>query len=581
MAEIDRYSIERELGRGAMGVVYLAHDTELDREVALKELSVASAPTPERRAELVERFEREAKAAGALDSPSIVKVYDTFSDDDRHFIVMEYLDGRTLDEVLQGGPLPPDAALGVITQILGALKTAHDAGIVHRDLKPENVFVLDDGLVKVADFGIARVDDGGGLTQAGQVLGTLGYMSPEQVRGQTVDGRSDLFAVGVMFYEMLVGTNPFAADQPTTIMYRIAYEEPPAIDLIVTGLPPHLGAVIRKATAKEPELRYQSAEEMLADVEGGVAPDTSLIEAAAVARAANAETVTPPAKPTPRLKISRKALISVLIAAVLVLGIAGGAYAYYRDRQAKDAARAEAIRTEAEAMVDRVAEIKGMRVELEGIIKSIDNKAAANKQALAKWDTDWKKRQKTYDSRVSEVDAHNSREQQKRLDSAEEYWDYWSYTYTTVYPYTPQIWSYPDYPKQPSKVKVKLGAEDKALVALQSKVNGFRSTLATESASAQYFSVVYERAADAADALLGTIGDARTVLTDIVVVNDEKGDVVNQAKVGLVDLAALDAPFQAVDQEVSLYTKNYGLSLEDLLAEEASGTPEATKTAGD
>ncbi len=579
MSGLERYVIERELGRGAMGVVHLARDTELDRMVALKELTLSSAPTPERMAELVERFEREAKTAGALDNPNVVKIYETFTDSDRHFIVMECLDGRTLDEVLKAGPLPSDAAVGVATQILGALKTAHGAGVVHRDLKPENVFVLADGLVKVADFGIARTEDNEKLTQAGQVLGTLGYMSPEQVRGQAVDGRADLFALGVMLYEMLSGTNPFAADQPTTVMYKIAYEEPPTVDLVVSGLPSHLGAIIKKATAKEPELRYQTADEMLADVEGSLTPDLALVDAAVAARASKqAEQAAPPAAKRPP-RFSRKMLITVGLATVLLFGVAGGAYAYYRNQQSQDAARQAAIRAEAVAMVDRVAAIKGMRVELDRIVQSLDKQAAANEKAMLNWDSEWGRRQSAFEQRRSEVSSHNDLEEQKRLASEVMQWDYWSYSYYTYYTYTPRLWTYPDYPDQPAKVQVKLTAEDAALIDLQNRLRAFQSELVTETASVEYFPVVYKRTREATDMLINRTSEVRAMLTGVVVANMEKGDVINRSKLKLENPVEMDTAFSAVDQEVSLYISNYGLNIKELLAEESTSSPDATPTA--
>lgn len=579
MPGMDRYEIERELGRGAMGVVHLARDTELDRMVALKELTPTAAPNEERLKELLERFEREAKTAGALDNPNIVKIYETFSDEDRHFIVMEYLEGRTLDDVLKTGPLPYDATVGVTTQILGALKTAHDAGVVHRDLKPENIFVLADGLVKVADFGIARSEDNDKLTQAGQVLGTLGYMSPEQVRGQSVDGRADIFSLGVMLYEMLSGTNPFAADQPTTVMYKIAYEEPVAVDLIVSDLPAHIGAVIKKATAKDADLRYASAEEMLVDLEGTVAPDLAAIEASATARAvAQAAAPAPPVVKKPS-RFSKKLLITAGIVAVLVLGSAAGGYAYYRDRQSKDAARQAAIRAEALAMVDRVAEIKGLRVELDKIVAALEKQADDNEQAIAKWDSELSRKQAAFEARRAEVSTHNAREEERRLASEVTEWDYWGWEYYSYYTYTPNLWDYPDYPDPPAKIIVRLTAQDAALIDLQKRLRDFQSALVTETASVEYFPVVYKRTREATDLLIDRTSSVRAMLTGVVVANMEKGDVINRSKLKLETPAEIDQAFNAVDQEVSLYIKNYGLSISELLATETSATPEATTTA--
>ena len=264
---LDRYTIDSELGRGAMGVVYLAHDQKIDRQVALKELLLVENLTPAVRQELMDRFDREARAAGRLNHPNIVGVYDVFTDRERSFIVMEYLDGETLADILERGPLDADSAAAVTLQVLNAVAHAHANQVIHRDLKPDNVFILKDGAVKVTDFGIAHIGDpSASLTRAGTILGTVGYMSPEQLRGEPIDERSDIFAIGVMLYEMLGGLNPFGTDAPTAVMYRIAYEEPQPVRSLRQGVPKYLDAVIRKAIHKEREQRYQSAAAMAIDL---------------------------------------------------------------------------------------------------------------------------------------------------------------------------------------------------------------------------------------------------------------------------------------------------------------------------
>jgi serine/threonine-protein kinase len=258
-----------------MGVVYLAHDEKLDRDVALKELAFPVGITPDTQVEMVARFQREARAAAKLQHPNIVGVFDTFSDADRHFIAMEYLDGAALSDLIDQGGLSTTAARSIALQTLDAVACAHRSGVVHRDIKPDNIFVLQDGRVKVADFGIAKVmsaTGSGTVTQFGSIIGTPGYMSPEQVRGESVDGRSDIFSIGVVLYEMLTGCNPFLSDSPTTIMYRIVHEDPPALQVSRDPAASPLGAIVGKAIAKNPADRYQDADQMANDIRDGAAP---------------------------------------------------------------------------------------------------------------------------------------------------------------------------------------------------------------------------------------------------------------------------------------------------------------------
>ncbi len=269
MSGLDRYRIDAELGRGAMGVVHLAYDCTLEREVALKELLFPSGLTPNIQGEMLERFQREARAAARLSHANVVQVFDVFSAGDRHFIAMELLDGESLGDFLAHSTLSRDAAVNVLIQVLDALQAAHSAGIVHRDIKPDNVFLLTDGRVKVADFGIARIVDAaaGRSTQIGTVLGTPGYMSPEQVMGLTADGRSDIFSAGVLGYEMLSGDNPFMAPSSAAILYRIANERVASLE--GSGVPPAVAAIIDRALAKQPEQRYPEARLMAEDLRRG------------------------------------------------------------------------------------------------------------------------------------------------------------------------------------------------------------------------------------------------------------------------------------------------------------------------
>jgi len=292
-----------------MGVVYSAHDLSLEREVALKELVFPAGLTHAVREEMLLRFSREARAAARLSHPNVVQVFDVFDEGDRHFIAMELLSGENLGAVLARCRLPIETSVAVLVQVLDALQAAHEVGVVHRDIKPDNVFLLDDGRVKVADFGIARVMDGSAATlqtQFGTVLGTPGYMSPEQVMGLEVDGRSDVFAVGAVGYEMLTGNCPFAAPSTGAVLYRVANENP--APLAAQGIPPGIAATIMRALEKHPESRYQSAAEMARDLRTGTATGIAPTE------------VVPRATPQPATKqVSRTGLYVGVVAVGLVL----------------------------------------------------------------------------------------------------------------------------------------------------------------------------------------------------------------------------------------------------------------------
>lgn len=261
-----RYRVLKKINRGAMGIVYLARDDKIGRNIAIKVLLIDSSISDEDQKEVSDRFEREARAAGMLSNPNIVTIHDVGEEAGVPFIAMEYLGGSTLSEIIKNDPPSLSQAIDIITQILSALSYAHSQGVVHRDIKPDNIFLLPDGTVKVADFGIARIGKAP-ITMAGQVMGTPGYMSPEQVKGEAVGPASDLFSVGVMFYELLTGRKPFDSDSPTSIMYKIVHEEPDLPHLIKSNIPPRLEAVIIKAIAKRPSDRYGSALKMKEDIQ--------------------------------------------------------------------------------------------------------------------------------------------------------------------------------------------------------------------------------------------------------------------------------------------------------------------------
>lgn len=258
--KLGKYEIKRELGRGAMGIVYEGWDPMIARHVALKTVRREQLERSEAD-EMLSRFQREAQAAGRLNHPNVVAVYDFGEDPDgTAYIAMEYVEGKELKDYFdrqERFSLPETVRL--MRELLGALGHAHAHGIVHRDIKPANIFILASGQAKVGDFGIARIESSN-LTQAGSVLGTPAYMSPEQFMGQRVDGRSDLFSAGVILYQFLTGEKPFAG-QLTTIMHKVLKEDPIAPSELNVQAPPAFDAVVRKAMAKRPEERYQTAQE--------------------------------------------------------------------------------------------------------------------------------------------------------------------------------------------------------------------------------------------------------------------------------------------------------------------------------
>ncbi|MFD7130981.1 Stk1 family PASTA domain-containing Ser/Thr kinase [Streptomyces sp. NPDC059894] len=265
-----RYELGHVLGRGGMAEVYLAHDTRLGRTVAVKTLRADLARDPSFQA----RFRREAQSAASLNHPAIVAVYDTGEDYidgvSIPYIVMEYVDGSTLRELLHSGrKLLPERTLEMTIGILQALEYSHRAGIVHRDIKPANVMLTRNGQVKVMDFGIARAmgDAGMTMTQTAAVIGTAQYLSPEQAKGEQVDARSDLYSTGCLLYELLTVRPPFVGDSPVAVAYQHVREEPQAPSVFDPEITPEMDAIVLKALVKDPNYRYQSADEMRADIE--------------------------------------------------------------------------------------------------------------------------------------------------------------------------------------------------------------------------------------------------------------------------------------------------------------------------
>jgi predicted Ser/Thr protein kinase len=311
---LGNYQIVEELGRGGMAVVYRAYQPSLNRDVAIKVLP----PQLSFDQEFVERFQREAKAAAKLRHPNIVVIHDVGHEDGTYYIVMEYLEGRTLKQLIQGeGRLPPERAAHIVEQVAAALDYAHQHGFIHRDVKPSNIFVGPDDHVTLTDFGIAKAaSEAEQLTRTGMLVGTPEYMSPEQAAGSRVDYRTDLYALGVVLYQMLAGRVPYRGTTPHATLHAVIYEPPPPPRQINPSLPPALETVILRAVAKQPEQRFQRGADL-----------ASTLRAALTGRAQ--PVVVPPGPETRIAPAHRRSLMPwivtglavVLIAMVAVLAI--------------------------------------------------------------------------------------------------------------------------------------------------------------------------------------------------------------------------------------------------------------------
>jgi serine/threonine protein kinase len=265
-----RYEILSELGRGAMGVVYKARDPKINRLVAVKTVLLTGQP-PEEELEYRERFVREAEAAGRLSHPGIVTIFDVGEEPETRspYIVMEFVAGQSLDKLLlsrDDNKLPAETALQVTLELAEALDCAHGQGVVHRDLKPANILITEDGHAKIADFGIAKLNLAN-LTVTGRTVGTPAYMSPEQLSGEEVDGRSDLFSLGVILYTALTGYRPFQGNSAMTVSFKVVNRDPVPASILDTDLPPGLDYIIARAMAKDPAQRYQRGMEMVLDIQ--------------------------------------------------------------------------------------------------------------------------------------------------------------------------------------------------------------------------------------------------------------------------------------------------------------------------
>ena len=271
---VGHYKILSPLGKGGMGEVFLAEDSKLGRKVALKFLPTSLLSDPDR----LRRFELEARAASALNQPNILTIHEIGEADQRRFIATEYIEGETLRQRMWSGPLTVIEALGIAEQVALALGAAHAAGIIHRDIKPENIMLRGDGLVKILDFGLAKLakQKDSGLedaatrgfvkTSTGIVMGTVAYMSPEQARGLTVDARTDIWSLGTLLYEMIGGRPAFGGETTSDVLVSVLDRNPPSLALAVPGISETVEFIVMKALTKEREERYQTSREMLTDL---------------------------------------------------------------------------------------------------------------------------------------------------------------------------------------------------------------------------------------------------------------------------------------------------------------------------
>jgi len=345
MDRIGRYKIVRELGRGAMGVVYHAIDPNIGRPVAIKTIYFGGNRKPEDQERMRERLFREARSAGMLSHPGIVTIYDVEQQGELAYIAMEFVDGPTLDQVLsEPHPPPQDQLFSVLGQTAVALDYAHSKGIVHRDIKPANIMLAADGTSKIADFGIAKIATAENLTMTGSIVGTPHYMSPEQVQGLAVDGRSDQFSLAVIAFEMLTGEKPFTGEHLTTVVYKIVAEEPIAAHRLNSTLSAGIENVLRRALSKKPDARYRTCQEFIGALEkactmskgwklmprGAMLSEPTIVAAALIPQAAPPATLPPPRRPARRAEVTattstvgarKGSFLTFLLAAMVAAGV--------------------------------------------------------------------------------------------------------------------------------------------------------------------------------------------------------------------------------------------------------------------
>jgi serine/threonine protein kinase len=336
---IGKYRVLGILGKGGMGIVYKGLDPDIEREVAIKTIRFDTSPDGPVKEEMLSRVIREAKAAGRLNHPNIITIYDVIRERDLTYIVMHYVEGQTLQTLIESGKVfSPREVIGVLKPVAEALDYAHQNGIVHRDIKPANILIETSGKPFLADFGVARMETST-MTGPGTTIGTLSYMSPEQVMGKSIDGRADIFALGVILFELLAGQKPFPGDNLSTIVYKIVHEEPRPITELNRDLPAGYEAVIGRALAKDPEVRYQTAGDLIRDLEepGNLSVATRDFE-----QRTGVSDQARGSRTKPRVLVASGVILTALIGGFLLLrprtvGLSGG------KSEARDASKAQPL----------------------------------------------------------------------------------------------------------------------------------------------------------------------------------------------------------------------------------------------
>ena len=368
MKKLGKYEITGILGKGAMGIVYKALDPDIDRKVAIKTIRFDLISDESESEELIKRFMREAQSAGKLTHPNIITIYDVGREKDMTYIVMQYIEGPTLQKMISSGEkFSTQDVIQLMDRICSALEYAHNNGIVHRDIKPANILMDKEGKPYIVDFGVARIETST-LTEAGTTIGTPSYMSPEQVMGKKVDRRSDIFSLGSILYELLTGRRAFQAQSITTVIYKIINEEPSALAEVKKGLPVGFEHIIGKALAKDPDERYKTCTQLAADLHNLIQISEKTIP------------ITMIKEELPTLEMRKKPKLGPIIAislAAIILAAAGGAYFLYQ--------KTGKIPFLSSIIKEKRAEESPLPLQLEAVIPgSIEDKLNRAKDSLEK-----------------------------------------------------------------------------------------------------------------------------------------------------------------------------------------------------